>query len=99
MRPSSLAGNHEANNDFYQYIQRFNDMPLQPTPAAQEEGAAAATLDVGVADTPVDSMWHSFDLGPVHVVMLSSEVYFWLSAHGACVPPVVGRRRGRECRR
>lgn len=108
------AGNHEAANDFLQYIGRFNDMPLQPTPApapptpapapitsdagalSTEEQVAAAlaavagggsapfSLDVklGLGDTPVDSMWHSFNAGPVHVVMFSSEAYFWLSAHG-----------------
>lgn len=58
--------------------------------AAAASGAAAPfSLDVKLADTPVDSMWHSFNAGPVHVVMFSSEAYFWLSAHGL---PIVAQQ-------
>jgi hypothetical protein len=34
-----------------------------------------------------DSMYHSFNVGPVHVVMLSSEMYFYVSGHGMALLP------------
>lgn len=34
-----------------------------------------------------DSMYHSFNAGLTHVVMLSSEVYFYLSTHGLDLMP------------
>jgi hypothetical protein len=42
-----------------------------------------ASIGAGAGNgTAVDSMWHSLDLGPLHVVMLSSESYFYLTPHG-----------------
>jgi len=75
----------ENANDFRQYIGRFNDMPLAPqAPSTAAALPAAAVLQArqAASTVSVDSMYHSLNVGPVHVVMFSSEAYFYLSPHG-----------------
>jgi hypothetical protein len=75
----------ENANDFRQYIGRFNDMPLAPqasTAAAAPPAAALLQARQAASTVSVDSMYHSINVGPVHVVMFSSEAYFYLSPHG-----------------
>lgn len=41
----------------------------------------------GLAVRHGNSAFHSFNLGPLHVVMFSSEAYFYLSPHGLPMLP------------
>lgn len=61
-------GNHESNTDFYAYRMRFGlGLPL-------------------AADTPSsggNGTFHSFNLGIIHIILLSSEVYFSKQPHSS----------------
>ena len=56
----TTPGNHEHQDEFYQYKFRF-----------------AQTI----SKNPHAKLWYSFDLGPVHYIALSSEVYFFEQQH------------------
>mmetsp|Transcript_43326 Transcript_43326/g.102951 ORF Transcript_43326/g.102951 Transcript_43326/m.102951 type:complete len:460 (-) Transcript_43326:6-1385(-) len=59
------AGNHEANDGFNQYTQRFRNMPANSGTIFREEFGEAP-----------NSWWYSFNAGLVHFVAISTEVFF-----------------------
>ncbi len=61
-------GNHENNHDFYQYRMRLG---------------AAMPPAVGAPSGGGNGTFHSFNIGQLHVVLVSSEVYFSVQPHSA----------------
>ena len=64
--PTMVAvGNHEAAKEFEDYTVRFQNMP-----------ATNGTIATAGAAGLRNNWFYSFDIGPAHIVVLSTEVYF-----------------------
>ena len=56
-------GNHEKSYGFSHYTERFRNMPVSDGDVSTDNGPAP------------NNWWYSFNLGPVHIVALSTEIY------------------------
>jgi hypothetical protein len=88
------AGNHESATDFYEYRMRLGaGMPAAKSPSAGGNGTFSSFVSRGARmlrlcptashNVPPLAAAASQDVGLVHIVLVSSEVYFSVQKHSA----------------